>query len=507
MIGNSADVPIEPKPRAAMRGVAALAEGGWMGGAQPVDVVGQPPEGGFAYVPPPRGRVRRLLMRELTVPQATVVLAVSFFLSAMLGTVRQVLFNAEFGAGDEASAYYAAFRLPDMLFGLIAGGALSSAMIPILLSTSLHAGEAATWRLTRIVLTTLMATFAVLILVGELFAPFFISSLLAPGFDSETTGLTTDLTRIMLLQPIFLAVASVALALLNSRNQFLLTALSFVSHNVAVIVGIALARANPEIGIYGPAIGVVGGGILQMLILLPAFLERGKLRPLWAPGDARLHEVIRLLIPSGLSVGVGYAGFSIDTAFASGSDEPEALAAIANAWLLVGLPISLLGQAVGQAAFPRMAAAAAGEAWARLRRIVLVACAAVVGLAIPAALALALLGRTTIRVLFEHGEFDATAGSLTSDVLLLYAIALPAYVATEVLSRGLVSLRDTATPLATNVLQLAGRVVIVAAFIDSMGVTAIPLAFAVTASIETIILATVLTIRLRRRIASVSTLA
>ena len=95
----------------------------------------------------------------------------SFFVSALLGAVRQVLFNAAFGAGAEASAYYAAFRLPDTLFSLIAGGALSSAMIPVLLRTIQEDGADAGRRLTNLVLTALLAVFALVVLVGELFTP------------------------------------------------------------------------------------------------------------------------------------------------------------------------------------------------------------------------------------------------------------------------------------------------------------------------------------------------
>jgi putative peptidoglycan lipid II flippase len=205
------------------------------------------------------------------------------------------------------------------------------------------------------------------------------------------------------------------------------------------------------------------------------------------------------LIPNGLAVGVGYAGFIVDTAFASRAPETAALPAIYNAWLLVGLPIALLGQAVGQSAFPRLAAHSAALEWPQMRRTLLRALAAVVALAIPALLGLILLGRTTISILFEHGEFDAAAGSLTYAVLVPYALALPAYVGTEVIVRGLIALRDTRTPLFTNSLQLAGRAAIVALLLDSIGVLAIPVAFAVTASIETVILGAVLLIKLQRR--------
>lgn len=488
-------------PALLLGGPAALAEGAWMGAAQASDVLDQlrtAPRG------PALPRLRRpalgsLFTAELTVAQATVVLAASFFFSAMLGAVRQTLFNAEFGAGSDASAYYAAFRLPDTLFSLIAGGALSSAMIPVLLATARSQGHEAALRLTRLVLTTLLVAFAVVVAVGEALAGPFVNGVLAPGFDGETSALAVNLTRIMLLQPLILAAGSVAIAVLNSRNQFLLTALSVVSHNVALIAGIVAAKAFPELGIYGPALGVVGGGVLQVLIVLPGLREGGGMRPVWAPHDPNLRELVKLLIPNGLAVGVGYAGFIVDTAFASQADEPEALAAVLNAWLLVGLPIALLGQAVGQAAFPRLAAAAADADWGRMRRTLLLSLGAVAGLAVPALLGCLFLGRATIRVLFEHGEFGAVAGDLTFDVLAVYALGLPAYVATEVVTRGLIALRDTRTPLLTNAVQLAGRAGLVAMLLNARGAVAIAIAFAVTASIETVVLGAVLTLRLRSR--------
>jgi putative peptidoglycan lipid II flippase len=112
--------------------------------------------------------------------------------------------------------------------------------------------------------------------------------------------------------------------------------------------------------------------------------------------NRRLREIIRLLIPNGASVGVNYAGFMVDTAFASKAPELAGLPALANAWLLVGLPIALLGQAVGQAAFPRLAAFAAAADWPQVRRTLLQTLAAAIGLAVPAVIGLVLLGRLAI---------------------------------------------------------------------------------------------------------------
>jgi putative peptidoglycan lipid II flippase len=216
-------------------------------------------------------------------------------------------------------------------------------------------------------------------------------------------------------------------------------------------------------------------------------------------GDRRLREIGRLLAPNGLSVGVNYAGFIADTAFASQAIEAAALPAMYNAWLLVGLPIALLGQAVGQATFPRLAGHAEAGEWREMRQTLFRSLGVVIGLAIPALLGLLFLGRFVIRILFERGEFNAAAGDLTYTVLIAYAVALPAYVGTEVIARGLVSLRDTRTPLATNILQLIGRITIMSFFISSRGILAIPIALAVTATLETLLLGTVLLTRLNRR--------
>jgi len=310
--------------------------------------------------------------------------------------------------------------------------------------------------------------------------------------------LTVTLTRIMLLQPLILLLGSVATAVLNSRNQFLLTGLSVVSHNVSLIASILILKLFPALGIYGPTLGVIGGAVLQVLILSPGLRSEGyRVGLLFDFTNQRLREVVRLLIPNGLSVSVNYAGFIVDTAFATRAPDPAGLAAIYNAFLLVGLPIALLGQAIGQAVFPRLSALAEAGHWSEMRRNLLRSLGSSIALALPAVGALLLLGRRTIHILFEHGEFTAAAGNLTYSVLVAYSVALPAYVATEVITRGLISLRDTRTPLMTNTAQLISRILLISILLGPMGVVAIPTAFAISATLETLTLATMLFLKLR----------
>lgn len=435
------------------------------------------------------GRWAALLLREFTVSGAALVIAVSFGVSAVLGAVRQVLLNARFGAGAEVSAYYAAARLPETLFTLIAGGALWTAMIPTLSDVRRTGGDGAVRRLADTVLGAVLAVAVLLVATGMLAAPWFVSTLLAPGFDAGERALTTRLTRLLLIQPLLLTVGSVAMAVLNARSRFLLPAVAIAVHNLAEIAGIAAVWLVPSLGIYGPVCGAVGGAVLQGGVLF-AFLWRSEWRPRprWAPGDAALRATLRLLVPTSLSLGVGYLGGVLDASFASRSPEAGALPAIVNAWLLAGLPVRIIGFAAAQAAFPRLVLAANGRDTLAFRRLTVRTTAAIAALSIPAALGLVLLARPVVRLLFEHGAFDAKAGSLTSRQIVIYALGLPFFAVTEILTRGLTALRDTRTPLLTNLAQLTLRGAICALLLDRFGVAIIPAAFVLSSIVETVIL-------------------
>ena len=437
-------------------------------------------------------------MREYGVAEASVIIAASFFISAVLGAVRQILLNARFGAGDIVSAYYAAAKLPETLFTLIAGGALWTAMIPVLTDSRRDGGDPAVRRLANTVLTAVIATSAVIVLLGQLAAPLFVASVLVPGFDDPTTELTVTLTRLLLLHPLFIAAASVAMAVINARSRFLLPAIAIAVHNLAEIAGVLASWVVPSLGIYGPVMGVIGGSLLQAGLLFGALWpDEWRPRWRWAPRDAGLRAVLRLLIPTSLSLGVGYLGGVLDAAFASRAPEESALPAIVNAWLLVGLPVRIIGFAAGQAAFPRLVAAASEPDLNHFKRLTRRVGGAALVLSLPAGLFIALLATLIVQVLFEHGEFGSDAGDLTARLIVLYAVGFPAFALTEVLTRSLVALRDVRTPLVTNILQLALRFAICAAFLDELGVEVIPIAFTISSTIEVLLLAAVVFRRVR----------
>jgi putative peptidoglycan lipid II flippase len=167
------------------------------------------------------------------------------------------------------------------------------------------------------------------------------------------------------------------------------------------------------------------------------------------------------------------------------------LVSLVNAALLVDLLIRLTGRTVGQATFPRLAAAVAAGAGTRYRRMTTAATVIAAALAVAAAAGLLALGRPAVRLLFEHGTYDAEAGALTARLVAAYAVGLPAYAATEVLTRALVAQHDTRTPFLTNLAQTVTRVVLTWVLLDQLGITAVPICFAVSSGLETAVLALV----------------
>jgi putative peptidoglycan lipid II flippase len=435
-------------------------------------------------------RLRRTPLRnwptlELSVAEAAAVWAAAFLASAALGIVRQVLLNARFGLGPEAAAYYAAARLPETVAVLIAGGTLTNALIPVLLRAERERGPASGARVVNLSLTALLVAFAPVCVAAAIAAPALVRLAIAPGLDPAAQALSAALARVMLLEVLLMVVEAAVVALLVSRNQVILPALAVALRNVTMIGGVLAAYAVPAVGIYGPAVGAVLDAVVQIAVLVPGLRRRGY-RPqvVWAPRDPDLRAAGALLAPSAASGLANYAGAIVDTAFATLAG-PAAVGALVNAIMLVGLPVRLLGMATGQALLPAAAALRLRGDPAAARRLLARALLAGCGLAALAAAALIALGRPLIALLFQRGAFDAAAVDLTYRLLAVYALGLPAYVATEIATRALIARSDARTPMLTNLGQLALRAGLCAALIGPLGPAAIPAAFAISSAAET----------------------
>lgn len=450
---------------------------------------------------------RAIAERRFSIAEAAALLMAAYIASRGLGVIRQSIFNAIFGAGPAANAYYAAFRLPDFLFNLIAGGALTNALIPVFISYDKDHGQRAAWRLVSLVFNVMLAALVVVLFAGEFLAPAFVNHILVPGYPASERALTTNLTRIMLVQPLVLALGTIATAILSSKRQFLLPALSIAVYNFGLIGGLLVTLAVPSVGIYGPTVGVLVAAVCQVAVQVPGLVKQGlRYSFIWDVRDAGLRQVMRLLAPNAVIVIFGSAAFIVDTAFASYLPDPASLAAQHNAYMIFYLPVALLAQAIAQAALPQLSLLATRGQYIRLRRLALKVVAVALVLGIPTTLCLCVLGRPAIHILFQHGAFKKHATDLTVLALIGYSVGLPAVIASELMVRVFFAMKDALTPLFTNALNLASHIGLIylflAVFTGSSAVIGIPLAASGSATAEAIVLCLLLYFRLRKKIAA-----
>lgn len=443
-----------------------------------------------------------LSVRRFSITEAAFLLMLAFITSRGLGVVRQTLFNILFGTGPAANAYYAAAYLPETLFDLVAGGALIHAFLPVFLSHEKAHGQREAWRLTSLVFNVMLVVLTLLVLLGEFFAPAFVQHWLVPGYSPAEQALTTDLTRVLLIQPLLLGLGTVITAALNSKRQFLLPAVSVAIYNVGLIGGLGVSFFFRNVGIYGPTCGILVAAALQVLVMVPALVKQGaRYSFTWNVRHPAFMEVLRLLVPNILAVAAGSVTPIIDTAFISYIPDTASLSASRNAYMLFALPLALVSQAVGQAAMPQLAALSTARKYIRLRQTLAKVLVVALAFSTLAALALWIFGHPAIRILFQHGAFTAHSVYVTRLALIGYAIALPGQAAGSLLTLTFYAMKNATWPLGATVLSLLAHlgslVLFFTLFTGPYKILAVPLSFAVDGLVTSLMLGILLFLGLR----------
>lgn len=381
---------------------------------------------------------------------AAAIVAFGFIGSRLLGIVRTVAIASAFGASPDVDAYNIAFRVPDLIFQVLAGATLGSAFIPVFARLYRREGEDAAWRLASHVVNIVTAATAALCVVAFIFAPLLVP-LLAPGLGKdigrhdELTDKAVTLTRIMLLSPLLFAVSGMVTGILNGRQRFFLPALSPMLYNLAIIFG-AVFLAD-RWGVKGLAYGVVAGAALHLLVQVPGLIqERMKWQPGFGRHDPAVREVARLMGPRVIGLAAAQFNFVVTGFFAS-KVGASAISQLTYAWLLATLPLALFGMALSTAVFPRLADHAADEDMESLRSTISRVLRVIMFLTIPAALGLAILREPATVVLLERGEFTRFDSLITASALGWYCLGIVPQAGIEIHSRGFYALGDTRTPV------------------------------------------------------------
>lgn len=446
--------------------------------------------------------LRRFLMRGVTeqgVAWAAAVVAAGFLLSRLLGLLRSVVIADAFGTEAELAAYWIAFRIPDLVFQLLAGATLSAAFIPVFARVRLRESADAAWALASGVLNLIsLATLAVALLAFA-GAPWLVP-LLAPGLgegsgrEAELTSLAVELTRIMLISPIFFGISGMLTGVLNARQHFVAPAFAPLLYNASIIMG-AVFLAEP-MGVRGLAVGVVAGSALHMVVQLPALALVGmRWRPRLSLASRPVREVLRLAGPRVIGLGASQLNLVIVLFFASFVSD-QAISAVSYAYLMMMMPVAIAGMAISTAAFPLLAQQAAARQMGALAVSVGQALGTILFLAVPASAGLVVLAEPAVRVLLERGAFDAGSSELVAGVVAVYAVAVFAHAGIEIVSRGFYALSDTRTPVVATVLATILNAALCAALIGPFGVRGLAAAASIAAILEFLLVARLLSQRL-----------
>ncbi|MBI4769206.1 MAG: hypothetical protein HY784_02030, partial [Chloroflexi bacterium] len=287
----------------------------------------------------------------------SLLLAVFFGIDKIVALGRQVLVGRAYGVGRALDAFNAANNLPDALFALISGGALAMAFIPVLSEYLERRDRAAAWGLFSRVANTAFLLTAGLALPLAAFAGPLVRRVVAPGFDPQQQALVAALMRLDLIATLIFSVSGLVIGGLQANQHFLLPALAPILYNVGQIVGVVWLA--PHWDIYGLAYGVILGAVLHLGVQIPALIRYGFR---WTPrldwGDPGLRRVAKLMAPRILTLAAIHLIFIATDRFASRLST-GAVTAIAYGWLLMQVPETVIGTAIGTALLPTLSEQAA----------------------------------------------------------------------------------------------------------------------------------------------------
>ena len=427
------------------------------------------------------------------IARAGLIVTGAYLASRILGYVRTAVITYQFPAGPDLDTYFAAFRIPDAIFQLVAAGAVASALIPIITELIVGGEEARAWRVVSTI-TNLMLI-GLLVLAGSfaLLAPV-LMPWITPGFDPAHTEQTVRLTRIMLLSPILLALGAVATSVLNSLGRFAVSAAAPLLYNLGIIAGAVFLA--PTMGVDGLAVGVVAGSAANLGIQGAALLRgRFTYHPRLELADAAARLALLLMVPRALGLAATQITFLVNNGFASGLGE-GAITVYNVAFTMLQIPVGVVGVPLSIVLLPAMSRALASGATARFSELTVRSLRLLAFLMLPATGLTIVVSTQAVALLFLQGRFDAAAAISTGELLVVFALGLAAHAMVAILAPAFYAGKDTRTPVVAAVIAVAVNVVVAVATVGPLGLRGLAWAITLGAWAE----AAILLVLLQRRV-------
>jgi putative peptidoglycan lipid II flippase len=379
--------------------------------------------------------------RGAGITRAAGIVAAGNVLSSVLGLVREIVKSDLFGASGFVSAYNVAAYVPSMLFDLLVGGLVSSALVPMFSELAARKDRGELWRLLSLLLSAAVVFLSIAVLVLELFAPQ-VARLMAGGFDEGLLKVTANLLRITVPAVLFLSLSAIVSGVLYALKRFALPAFAAPLYNLATIV-VAMLLAS-RLGIAAMALGLLVGSIAQLVFQLPG-LRGATLRWHFDLRDPALRRILRLYVPVLAGIIIGQIAIVLSYNLASRTSQ-AGIALMDYPTRLIQFPLGLIVSAVSIAILPSLSRSAAENSSRDFRATLAQGLRLVLVLIIPSTIGLYVLGFNIVELLYEHGAFTPADTQAVTLMLWLYLIGLIFAGIDQPLVFAFYARKDTLTP-------------------------------------------------------------
>lgn len=437
-------------------------------------------------------RLKKILSSENTISGASWILIITLLLSNLLGLVRDHYLTQKIPT-EILSSYYAAFRIPDVLFNVIILGAIASAFIPVFTSYITSKKETEAWYIANSVINIAIIFLVGLAAILLIFMPQLIS-ILVPGFEEARRDLTISLARIMLLSPIFFGLSYIFGGILNSYKRFFVYSLAPLVYNLSIILGTILFA--DAFGVYAVTFAVVAGAFFHMLIQIPVARKLGyHYKNIVDFSHKAVRKIGKLMLPRAIGLSAMQIMLLIFTAFASQISKIS-VAVYNLADNIQTMPTVVFGISFALAVFPSLSENYAKKDKEKFSYLVSKTIRVILFMLVPISIGVILLRAQIVRLVLGSGHFGWEQTLITADTLGFFAISLVFSGLIPLFARSFYAMHDTKTPMTITIISIALSVILGLILKESMGVTGLALAFSCGTFINALLLYLILRGRL-----------
>ena len=421
--------------------------------------------------------------KQISYKKATIIVMIITLLSKITGFFREILLGSKYGATYVTDAYLVSLTIPQTLFASIAA-AIVTTYIPLYSGISVNEGPKEGVRFTNKVVNIVLLGSALLAVLGMIFTKPIVS-LIAMGFKGEVLNLAVNFTRITFPMVIFIGLCRIFAGFLQANNEFTLPALIGIPNNIIIILVLLLSST---IGPYGLVFGTLIGAVLEAVVMIPGMLKKGyRYSRVLDFKDSHVVKVAALALPVMMGTAVQQLNVLIDRMLASGLSEGS-ISALNFANRLNQFVYGIFTMSISAVIYPLLSRLKAEENMEEFKDKMIKAFNVITLIILPITVGAMVLSQPIVSILFERGQFDSRATSMTASALLFYSIGMVFYGYRDVLNRTFYSLQDTKTPMLNGLITVGLNIVLNLVLVRFMQHDGLALATSLSAIIMTLLL-------------------